>query len=270
MEPRASFGSFTIRGRRANEPAKHYRIRLMADGKFVAGWLAVKVSEVDHRGLAKRLVAVVLDRPSRDQRYVLAEHRVPGGKDALDEGFDLVPYLRPCFSPRRMRRGAWRAPRGDTKPDPRQVSTAALRLYGHPSMGQSGVAVQCARGCARPSRRRPQSTWPVPRCRYLPRSRLPIPPSVSGRLCPNPRGVPDGANQLVYLGALGDVRGGASARGSAASCQARRAWLRLHLGGEGSASILLIDSSAPITSGISRSRKHTSGPYSETTSTASS
>ena len=41
-----------------------------------------------------------------------------------------------------MRRGAWRAPRGDTKPDPRQVSTAALRLYGHPSMGQSGVAVQ--------------------------------------------------------------------------------------------------------------------------------
>ena len=55
MEPRASFGSFTIRGRRANEPAKHYRTRLMADGKFVAGWLAVKVSEVDHRALAKSL-----------------------------------------------------------------------------------------------------------------------------------------------------------------------------------------------------------------------
>lgn len=76
MEPRASFGSFTIRGRRANEPAKHYRTRLMADGKFVAGWLAVKVSEVDHRGLAKRIVAVVLDRPSRGS--AVCPRRAPG------------------------------------------------------------------------------------------------------------------------------------------------------------------------------------------------
>ena len=76
MEPRASFGSFTIRGRRANEPAKPYRTRLMADSKFVAGWLAVKVSEVDHRGLATRLVAVVLDRPSRGP--AVCPRRAPG------------------------------------------------------------------------------------------------------------------------------------------------------------------------------------------------
>jgi hypothetical protein len=167
MEPRASF---TIRGRRANEPAKPYRTRLMADSKFVAGWLAVKVSEVDYRGLAMRLVAMVLDRPSRGPAVCPRRAPGPGGNDALDEGFDLVPYLRPCFSPRRMRWGAWRAPRGDTKPDPRQVLTAVLTLYGHPSMGQSGVAVQSR------SRMR-QAISPSPAV-HLAGHTLPFPPSL--------------------------------------------------------------------------------------------
>jgi hypothetical protein len=49
MEPRASSGSFTLRGSRTNERAKHHRTRLMVDGKFVTGWYAGKVWEDDGR-----------------------------------------------------------------------------------------------------------------------------------------------------------------------------------------------------------------------------
>ena len=44
MGPRASSGSFTSRVRCANERAKHYCTRLMADGEFVAVGYAGKVS----------------------------------------------------------------------------------------------------------------------------------------------------------------------------------------------------------------------------------
>jgi hypothetical protein len=44
MGHRALSGSFTTRSRCANERAKHYCTRLMADGEFVAVWNGGKVS----------------------------------------------------------------------------------------------------------------------------------------------------------------------------------------------------------------------------------